>query len=131
MTTNKNKIYCIVITYNGSKWIDKCFGSLVSSTIPLDIIAVDNGSSDGTLEIIHQKFPEVNTIEAHQNLGFGSANNVGIKKAYDAGADYENPTKEGITKAINNLKMFASQIRKPEIVEKHYGEIKKIIEKLE
>ena len=80
--------YVIVVTYNGSKWIDKCFGSLVNSTIPLQIFAVDNGSSDGTPDIIRSKFPSVQVIENKENLGFGQANNIGIRQAYDAGADY-------------------------------------------
>jgi glycosyltransferase involved in cell wall biosynthesis len=41
-------IYAIVVTYNASKWIDKCFGSLVNSSIPLKILAIDNGSVDET-----------------------------------------------------------------------------------
>ena len=37
--------YAIVVTYNGSKWVDKCFGGLLNSTFPVKIIAVDNCSS--------------------------------------------------------------------------------------
>lgn len=82
------KLFTIVVTYNGSKWIDRCFGSLQQSTIPINIIAIDNGSTDGTPEIIHNKFPSVQVIQNGENLGFGKANNIGIRKAYDAGADY-------------------------------------------
>jgi GT2 family glycosyltransferase len=80
--------YAIVVTYNGRKWLDKCIYSLVNSSVSNNIIVVDNGSSDGTPETIRQNFPEVEIIETHQNLGFGKANNIGLKKAYDAGADY-------------------------------------------
>ncbi|MBE0639809.1 MAG: glycosyltransferase family 2 protein [Bacteroidales bacterium] len=80
--------YVIVVTYNATRWIEKCFGSLQQSTIPVNIIAIDNGSTDGTPEIIRNKFPLVQVIQNSDNLGFGKANNVGIRKAYDAGADY-------------------------------------------
>lgn len=80
--------FAIVVTYNGSKWIEKCFGSLVNSTTPVNIFAIDNGSTDGTPDIIRSKFPSVQVIENIENLGFGKANNIGIRKAYDAGAEY-------------------------------------------
>ena len=82
------KIYAIVVTYNGSKWIDKCFGSLVNSTTPVKIIAIDNASSDGTPDIIKEKFPQVEVIETGHNLGFGKANNIGLKRVLEENADY-------------------------------------------
>jgi N-acetylglucosaminyl-diphospho-decaprenol L-rhamnosyltransferase len=81
-------IYAIIVTYNGSKWIDKCFGSLVNSTIPLKILAIDNASTDGTPGIIKEKFPQVEVIETGQNLGFGKANNIGLKRVLEEKADY-------------------------------------------
>ncbi len=82
------RIIAIVVTYNGSKWIDKCFGSLVLSSIPMEILAIDNGSSDNTPELIKQKFPQVEIIETGENLGFGRANNLGLKRALDKKADF-------------------------------------------
>lgn len=81
-------IISIIITYNGTKWIDKCFGSLVNSTVPLKILVIDNASTDGTPKIIREKFPRIEVIETGQNIGFGKANNIGLKKAYDEGSDY-------------------------------------------
>lgn len=81
-------VYCIVVTYNGSKWIEKCFSSLLTSTVPLQIIAIDNASPDNTVTLIKEKFPSVNVIEAEGNLGFGQANNIGLKKALQQNADY-------------------------------------------
>lgn len=82
------KVLAIVITYNGSKWLDKCFGSLLQSSIPVKIITIDNGSTDGTPEIIKEKFPNSELIVSKINLGFGQANNIGLKKALEDGADY-------------------------------------------
>jgi len=81
-------IYAIIVTYNASKWIDKCFGSLVNSTMPVKILAIDNASSDGTPDIIRKKFPQVEVIETGQNLGFGKANNIGLKRVLEENADY-------------------------------------------
>lgn len=81
-------IYGVVVTYNGSKWLDRCIYSLTNSSVSVNVIVIDNGSSDGTPDKIRQNYPEVEIIEAHQNLGFGKANNIGLKKAHEAGADY-------------------------------------------
>jgi len=81
-------IYTIIVTYNGSKWLDRCFGSLVDSTVATKILAIDNKSNDGTPEAIRSKFPSVEVIEAGENLGFGKANNIGLVKALNENADY-------------------------------------------
>lgn len=81
-------VYVIVVTYNGRKWVKTCFSSIINSTIPLKAIAIDNGSTDGTPELIGKKYPTVEMIRLNSNTGFGYANNIGIKKAYSANADY-------------------------------------------
>ena len=81
-------VIVIIVTYNGAKWIDKCFGSLRHSSIPLKTLAIDNCSSDNTPNIIRERFPEVEVIETGQNLGFGKANNIGLKRVLDENADY-------------------------------------------
>lgn len=82
-------VYSIVITYNGATWVDKCFKSLINSNI-IDhhIIAIDNGSTDDTLEILSNNYPTVKIIETESNLGFGKANNIGMRIALEEGADY-------------------------------------------
>ncbi|MDQ1159702.1 N-acetylglucosaminyl-diphospho-decaprenol L-rhamnosyltransferase [Chryseobacterium sp. SORGH_AS 447] len=82
------KIYFIIITYNAMKWAEKCFSSLRQSSVPVHCIVVDNGSTDSTQEYITTHFPEVEFIQSRENLGFGKANNIGIEKAYIAGADF-------------------------------------------
>jgi GT2 family glycosyltransferase len=82
------KIYTIIVTYNGSKWIDKCFGSLTKSNIPLKILAIDNASTDNTPLFIKEKFPQVEVIETGQNLGFGKANNIGLEIAAKNNANF-------------------------------------------
>lgn len=84
----KIEVYVIIVTYNAKKWIDRCFLSLRKSSIPLKIIVVDNGSNDGSQEIIKHNYPEVELVQSKHNLGFGKANNIGIEKAYDQGANY-------------------------------------------
>lgn len=82
------KISLIIVTYNAMKWAQKCFTSLRQSSVPVDCIVIDNGSTDGTQEYIKTSFPEVDFIQSEKNLGFGKANNIGIEKAYKKGTDF-------------------------------------------
>ena len=63
------------------KWIDSCLSSLYQSTIPIVPVVVDNGSTDGTLDYIRTHFPKALLLPQVKNLGFGQANNVGIRYA--------------------------------------------------
>jgi len=82
------KCSVIVVTYNGKKWYDKCFQSLQTSSIPLNIIVIDNNSTDDTVSYITAKFPDITVIQNDENLGFAKANNIGLNIAYTNNADY-------------------------------------------
>lgn len=75
------ELLTIVVTYNGKEWIERCLRSALESTVPNDVIVVDNGSDDGTVECIREHFPEVILSENRENIGFGAANNVGFRYA--------------------------------------------------
>lgn len=81
-------IYAIVVTYNGMPWIDKCLGSLRDSDHPVEILVIDNGSSDGTVARVEDHHPKAELIRTGSNLGFGRANNIGIRKALVRGGEY-------------------------------------------
>lgn len=82
------KIFAIVVAYNGKKWYDKCLGSLLTSSVPIDVVVIDNASSDDTVEYISSNFPSICLIQTKENLGFAKANNIGIKYALEKNADY-------------------------------------------
>jgi len=78
----------IIVTYNGLQWIDGCLKSVRGSLYPSGIHVIDNGSTDGTPAFIRDHYPEVQLTASSRNLGFGQANNIGMKQALDEGADY-------------------------------------------
>ena len=84
------KIYAIIVTYNAMQrgWIDRCMQSLQASTVLLTPIIVDNGSTDGTREHIPDTYSDIIWLPQDRNLGFGQANNVGIRYALEHQADY-------------------------------------------
>lgn len=81
-------LYVVIVTYNGSKWIDWCLSSVYQSSIALHCIVVDNNSLDNTVNDIKKNFPQTLLIESKENLGFGKANNIGIRLALERNADY-------------------------------------------
>ena len=82
------KLLVIIITYNAMKWIDRCFASLRQSSVKSSVFVVDNGSTDGTQAYLLEKYPEVIFTQSQENLGFGRANNIGLRYAIDKNYDY-------------------------------------------
>lgn len=84
----KKKVIAVVVTFNGSTWICNCLKSIKNSSILIDVICVDNLSSDNTVDKIKREFPKVILVEGKNNLGFGQANNIGLKYALDNNFDF-------------------------------------------
>lgn len=82
------KVFVIIVTYNGKQWYDRCFGSLLKSEMPVQVVAVDNTPGEEDAEYIKSHYPEVHLITTNENLGFGKANNLGMRYALDNGCDY-------------------------------------------
>lgn len=78
-------ILVIIVTFNALKWIQRCLRSVEQSSLPADVVLIDNGSTDGTLPLVRTDFPGTRIIETGENLGFGAANNIGLHIALDEG----------------------------------------------
>lgn len=81
---------CIVIpVHNRKKFTQDCLHSLRNQTVPADyIIIVDDGSTDGTKEMLRDEFPEVLVVHGNGNLFWTAAVNLGIWEALSLKADY-------------------------------------------
>ncbi|MGQ9643250.1 MAG: glycosyltransferase [Ignavibacterium sp.] len=73
----------IIVNYNVKEFLKNLLHSIHKATqnLSIEIIVVDNASDDGSIEMIKEKFPDVILITNEKNLGFGKANNIGLKKA--------------------------------------------------
>ena len=73
----------IITNINNKKILIGCLDSIFKNThkLSLEVIVSDNGSADGTQEMIKSNFPQVVLIENKENLGFAKANNKGLKIA--------------------------------------------------
>ena len=70
----------IVINYNGKEFLKDCLESIYGQNYHnFELILVDNGSTDGSVQFIKEKFPDTILIENKENLGFAVANNQGIE----------------------------------------------------
>lgn len=79
----------IIPAFNRAELIKDTLRSVEAQTLTnWECLVVDDGSTDGTPQIIKEQFTEVEIIQLETNMGFGAANNIGIKKAYHYGADY-------------------------------------------
>jgi GT2 family glycosyltransferase len=79
----------VVLSWNGKQDTLRCLESLQRVHDPdLGIVCVDNGSSDGSQQAVRERFPGVTLIEAGENLGYSGGNNVGLRHALAAGADW-------------------------------------------
>lgn len=76
-------ISVIIVNYNTKDLIKDCIDSIIINTnnVSYEIIVVDNNSQDGSIEILEKSYPDVLLIKSPVNLGFGKANNLGIKAA--------------------------------------------------
>ena len=66
----------VIVTFNALPWVERC----IESVHGLDVIVVDNGSTDGTVELVRERFSDVRLIE-QENKGMGGGNNAGMRAA--------------------------------------------------
>lgn len=85
------RVLVIIVTYNAMQWVDRCIGSALDAgegKTEVDVFVADNCSKDGTPDWIEENFPDVKLVRNQENLGFGAANNIGLRYAIENGYDY-------------------------------------------
>ncbi|MFC1646858.1 glycosyltransferase family 2 protein [Patescibacteria group bacterium] len=82
---HRTDLSIIIVSYNTKDLTDDClrtlYESLKGSKIKTEVVVIDNVSTDGTKEMIGKKYPKVTLVKNKENVGFGRANNQGIKMA--------------------------------------------------
>jgi N-acetylglucosaminyl-diphospho-decaprenol L-rhamnosyltransferase len=71
----------VLVCWNNKDYLDPCLVSLYGAnlTSSFDVVVVDNGSTDGSQEMLREKYPQVKLIENGENVGLGKASNQGIE----------------------------------------------------
>jgi GT2 family glycosyltransferase len=82
----------IIVNYNGGKHLGNCLASLREQTyLDYEAVLVDNGSTDGSVDLVEKEFPEVAVIRNPHNLGFSHACNLGAHYASGKYLAFLNP----------------------------------------
>lgn len=76
------EVSIIIVSRNSLIFLKRCLESIFRQTFKnFEVIIIDNGSCDGTLDFIRQNYPNLTLISNKENLGFCAANNQGIELA--------------------------------------------------
>lgn len=72
----------VILHRNGPDILAECLDSLRCQTYPnLEVIVVDNHSTDNSRDMVRKNFPEVRLVELRRNIGFSAGNNAGIRRS--------------------------------------------------
>lgn len=73
----------VIVNWNTKKFLGDCLQSIyeTAGTLNLEVIVVDNNSSDGSAELVRQNFGQVKLIANSSNLGYAKGNNQGIRES--------------------------------------------------
>jgi GT2 family glycosyltransferase len=104
-------ISVIIVGWNAKRYLELCLESLASAPPrrSMEIIVVDNASSDGSAEMIESKFPHVKLIRSPENLGFAKGNNLAIRQSQGRYISTVNPDAKVLPGCLDALADFLDQ----------------------
>jgi len=90
MNIINKKIIIIIVNWNKKDDLRRCLGRLthINYQGPLDILVIDNASTDGSVEMLKKEFPSVKVIVNRENIGGAGGFNKGIQSALEMGYSY-------------------------------------------
>lgn len=84
MTTYSPSVTILILNWNGREVLPRCLDALLALDYQsFCVVVADNGSSDGSLSLVRENYPAVQTIELGQNLGFSKGNNAAFSRIED------------------------------------------------
>ena len=100
----------VIISYNTRELTLACLASLKAQTsLPHDIIVVDNASSDGSAIAIKARYPDITVIKSQENLGFALAHDLAVPEAKSDFLVFLNPDTVVLEGALDRLFEFAKE----------------------
>ena len=77
------RLSVIIVNTNTRNWLETCLKSLEKQDIfnTIEVVVVENGSTDGSAEMVSQNFPTYKLIQLDETIGFGQANNRGAQNS--------------------------------------------------
>jgi O-antigen biosynthesis protein len=103
----------VVVSYNTSGYIEACIESLIALDYPdVEIIVVDNASTDGSAELIRRRFPSIELVELPDNKGFAGGASVGL---YMAGGEIVATVNPDVVLDAGWMRAVAGSLRREEV----------------
>jgi len=101
----------IIVNWNSHEFLSLCLRSIfaTSGTLKFEVIVIDNGSYDGSEELVRHDFPQVVFVQGLENLGFARANNAAADRATGRNFLFLNPDTEVIGAAIERMVRFLDE----------------------
>lgn len=95
----------IIVNWNSKDYVEKCIASISANTLGIqyEIIVVDSASFDGCGDMLQRLYPEVRFTQSERNIGFGQANNLGVKHTRGRVLLFLNPDTEVRGDAVARL----------------------------
>ena len=95
----------IVVNWNVCELLRRCLASIEANRgdLSLEVIVVDNASSDDSVPMVEQEFPQVHLIASRENLGYTGGNNLGLKEAGGRCLLILNPDTEIVGHALEHM----------------------------
>lgn len=101
----------IIVNWNVCDLLRRCLASieLNRGNLSLEVIVVDNASSDGSVTLVEQEFPQVRLIASKENLGYTGGNNLGAKEAQGRYLFILNPDTEIVGNALQQMVAYLDE----------------------
>lgn len=114
MCTQPADLAIVVVSTNEARWLERCLPTVFehAGDARLDVVVVDNSSTDGTADLIASQFPEARVVNS-VNRGFGHANNRGVLTCSARYVLFLNPDTEVVDGTFGEL--VAALDERPEV----------------
>jgi GT2 family glycosyltransferase len=101
----------VIVAWNAKHYLELCLDSLEAAPPrrSLEVVVVDNASSDGTAEMVAARFPSVKLIQSAENLGFSRGNNLGIRHCQGRYIALVNPDVQVLPGCLDALADFLDE----------------------
>ncbi len=104
-------ISIVIVGWNAQRYLELCLDSLIAAAPrrSMEVIVVDNASTDGTVAMIEARYPWVKLIKSPENLGFSRGNNLGIRQCSGRYIALVNPDVQVLPGCLDTLADFLDQ----------------------